>query len=75
MRQEILEFFETTQYQLHRGNKSQRVPMSMRAGGPQKYSDFADESETKSYGQARQDFQFVSKFLQTEMFVAYVKSL
>ena len=47
--------------------------MAMRAGGPQRYSDMEDESEVdemgqilqngKTYQQARADFQFVQKFL------------
>lgn len=67
VRQEILEYFETTQYdQLARGGQSGRtkrfqsqrgvVPMSMRAGGPKNYPNMLDEEDTKSYGQARQDF-------------------
>ena len=91
IRQEILEYFENTQYeQFSRGGgggqrssragfNSQRVPMSMRAGGPQKYNNVMDDESEQdpktTYGQARQDFQFVSKFLQTEVFVIYVMSL
>jgi hypothetical protein len=49
--------------------------MSMRAGGPRNYGIDDEEEDQKSYGQARQDFQFVSKFLQTEVFIVYVMSL
>ena len=57
IRQEILEYFETTQYeQLSKGGpKSSRgggfgsqrgvVPMSMRAGGPRNYPGMDDESD------------------------------